>query len=59
MIVAITAYGFTELFRVFVEPQRFKERVETNYLEVSNSTEIFRLSSQSFIPAIQIVDYTG
>ena len=52
MVIAMCSLGFMDLYKVFVTPQRFKERVETSYLQVANNTDTFSLASQDFIPAI-------
>ena len=59
MIIVISSFGANEILKVFEHPQTFKQRSKTSFLDLTNTTEIFSASTQDFIPAIQIVDFSG
>ena len=52
MILTVAALGVLELLKVFQEPQKFRERVETSYLNMANQTEAYTIPVSDFIPAI-------
>lgn len=59
MISVLVTIAALELTKVFESPQRFSQRFETSYIRGYNDPTAFSVSTQDFIPAIQIVDSTG
>lgn len=59
MIIFVMCFGILELLKVFSTPQIFHYNVTRSYLSSGSDTEIYDISTQDFIPAIQIIDYSG